>query len=391
MAALLVFAVTLVLAVLVSDLAARSILSTAVIFLVAGFVSGVGGAGWIRLDPNSHQITDFFSVALCIVLFTDGMHVSQRDLHQVWRLASRTLLVGMPLTMGLTAMFCRWLTHLTWTQSFLVGAALSPTDPIFAAAIVGREEVSVRVRRLLNVESGLNDGLALPAVMLLLGALGVQAPTLGKDIEELLVGTFVGVAVPWIVIAALESRYFAAVGVYERLGATAIGLVVFALAGNLRANQFLAMFVAGITISIKSSNMQAAFAEFGETLSELAKLAAVLIFGSFFSFELFRSVPLQTYLFVALVLFIVRPFALAPALAGHRLSPREWYAIVWFGPKGFASLLFAFLILNSGIRDSRVISGLIGLVVVASILAHSSTDVLIARSFTSHKQGLRAS
>lgn len=99
------------------------------------------------------------------------MHVGIRDLLRAWHLPGRALLVEMPLTFGGIAVCAYLLTDFSWTEAFLIGAVLSPTDPVFAAAIVGREEIPNRLRRLLNVESGLNDGLALPVVLIMLAIL----------------------------------------------------------------------------------------------------------------------------------------------------------------------------------------------------------------------------
>jgi NhaP-type Na+/H+ or K+/H+ antiporter len=284
--------------------------------------------------------------------------------------------------MAATAALCHWFVMLPWTESMLVGAALSPTDPIFAAAIVGREEVSIRVRRLLNVESGFNDGLALPAVMILLGQVSGHSVGYRESAWSLMAGIAIGVAVPWLVIMALDSRYFAAAGgVYKRLGAIGIGLLVFALTSTTHANAFLAAFVAGITIGIHGPTIKRSFFVIGETAGELVKLAAVLIFGSLLSVEFFRSMPVGAYVFALLVLLVVRPIALAPALAGTDLTRQERMTIVWFGPKGFSSLLFGFLVLSTKTVHASMMFGLIGLVVVASILAHSSTDTLVAHSF----------
>ena len=161
MVAVLAFGIVLLLAVLVSDLAHRSVLSTAVLFLVAGFVLGPGMAGVIALSPDHPVVTTFAELALFTVLFTDGMRTSIRDLAAAWSLPGRALLFGMPLTLLCTAAAAHWVVSIPWPESLLMGAVLSPTDPVFAAAIVGREEVPERLRRLLNVESGLNDGLAL--------------------------------------------------------------------------------------------------------------------------------------------------------------------------------------------------------------------------------------
>ena len=175
MTAVFVFALTLLLAVLVSDLADRTILSTAVLFLLAGFTAGEGMLGIVRLTPEAPAVAVLAELALFSVLFTDGMRVGLKDLASAWRLPGRALLFGLPLTLLGTAMVARWVAGLTWAESFLVGAVLSPTDPVFAAAIVGRQEVPARLRQLLNVESGLNDGLALPIVLAMLAVVGSRA------------------------------------------------------------------------------------------------------------------------------------------------------------------------------------------------------------------------
>ena len=145
MTGLFVFALTLLAAVLVSDLADRSVLSTAVLFLLAGVVAGEGMLGAISLRPDAPAVALLAELALFSVLFTDGMRVGLKDLASAWRLPGRALLLGLPLTLVGTALLARWIVGLPWAESFLIGAVLSPTDPVFAAAIVGREEVPARL------------------------------------------------------------------------------------------------------------------------------------------------------------------------------------------------------------------------------------------------------
>ena len=175
MIALLVFAVALFVAVLVSELADRSVLSTAVLFLVAGFAAGDGVLNLIPLKPEDAIVHQLAELALFSVLFTDGMRVSLRDLTSAWHLPGRALLFGLPLTALGTAVLAHYVAGLGWLEALLVGAILSPTDPVFAAAIIGRKEIPYRLRHLLNVESGVNDGLALPLVLVLIALMTGRA------------------------------------------------------------------------------------------------------------------------------------------------------------------------------------------------------------------------
>jgi NhaP-type Na+/H+ or K+/H+ antiporter len=144
---------------------------------------------------------------------------------------------------------------------------------------------------------------------------------------------------------------------------------------------FLAAFFAGITVATVSPEARTQFQIFGERVTELLKLAALLIFGALMSFSVFTSLQASGYIFAALVLVAVRPIALAVALLRSGLSWPEWITAAWFGPKGFASVVYELLILKSGIKDAEPLAQLAAVVVAASIIAHSSTDVMVARWF----------
>jgi NhaP-type Na+/H+ or K+/H+ antiporter len=380
MIGVLVFAAVLLLAVLVSARANRGVLSTAALFLVAGIVLGSEPLDLVPIGAEDPFVEGLAELALFAVLFTDGMRIGVRELADAWRLPGRALLVGMPLTLALTAVLAHFVAGLGWGEAFLVGAALSPTDPVFAAALVGREEVPYRLRRLLNVESGVNDGLALPVVVLLLPVVGAEAE-IGLALGELALGVAVGVIVPQVAIRLERSRLFSASVTYLPLNAFAIGALVYALSTVVHANLFLAAFSAGVTTASLSSHVRHAFEEFGELVAELLKLAALLTFGLLISVEFLGEITVSGYVFAVLALVLVRPIALGVALAGASLGRREWAAAAWFGPKGFASVVLGLVILQAGVPNGDQLFHLIALVTAASMLAHSSTDVVLARRF----------
>jgi NhaP-type Na+/H+ or K+/H+ antiporter len=208
---------------------------------------------------------------------------------------------------------------------------------------------------LLNVESGLNDGLALPIVVVLLAVTGreeVEAVTIAK---ELALGVVTGTVVPWVALRLETTRAFDLAKSYEPLYAFAVGLVVLALAYGTHANLFLAAFSAGITTATVSPRFVEAFHEFGELLAELLKLVAILVFAALISLTFLKEISLAGYAFAALALLFVRPVALGLALLGSRIGWREW-AAAWFGPKGFASVVYGLLVLQSGVGDPEKVS-----------------------------------
>jgi NhaP-type Na+/H+ or K+/H+ antiporter len=258
---------------------------------------------------------------------------------------------------------------------------LAPTAPVLSAAIVGREEVPPRLRRLLNVESGLNDGLALPAVLVLLALMGSEAAEPGRLLGELALGVALGIAVPWLAVALEGVPLLTAGPPYRSLLAFAVALLLYALAGLSGANPFLAAFAGGATLAARSRDRPEDFHAFGELLAELLKLAALLVFGALISPGVFREFGAGAYLFVVLVLVAVRPVAVGAALLGSGLDRRETVVAAWFGPKGFASVVYGLLILDAEIPHGEHLFHLVAIVVAASIVAHSSTDVPIARWF----------
>ncbi|GAC1327522.1 MAG: cation:proton antiporter [Mycobacteriales bacterium] len=380
-ALLLVFAVTLVVAVLISGYAQRSVLSTAVLFLAAGFLVGGGVGGLVHVGARDPLVATLASLALFSVLFTDGMHAGLAEMRSAWGLPGRALLLGMPLTFLGGTLLVHVLSPLDWTESALVGAVLTPTDPVFAAVIVGRTDVPRRLRQLLNVESGLNDGLALPVVLILLSVVAGEHRSTVVVLLELVLGIALGVVVPVVLLRLERTRFFGAAGRYQPLNAFAIGLLVLALCLATKANPYLAAFAAGSTVATVSPEARASFERFGGLLAELTMLAALLVFGALLTPDLLSATPGAGYLLAVLLLVLVRPVSVVLALLGSVLDRRETAAAAWFGPKGFASVTYGLLVLQSSARNAAPMFGLIAVTIALSILAHSSTDVVVARWF----------
>ncbi len=379
---LLCFAALLLVAALVSNRADRTILSTSVLFLVGGIVLGSGVLGVIDISPEDPTVGILAELALFAVLFTDGMKAGWSDLRSAWKLPGRALLLGLPLTLILTALLAHFIIGLDWPTSLLVGAILSPTDPVFASALVGNKKVPQRLRHLLNVESGINDGLALPFVIILL----TVAKRAGEvDATEVLVelglGIVIGVVVPLVALAVERLPFFQASHHYEPLTALAIGLLVLALGQVTHGNLFLAAFAAGITVASVGPNQRDSFEQFGELVSELLKLAALLVFGALITKTVIADNGWAGVLFAVLALVLPRSIALALSFLGTELSAKEQVAAAWFGPKGFASVVYALYVLTSGLDNGMQVFDLIAGTVVLSILLHSSTDVVVARWF----------
>jgi NhaP-type Na+/H+ and K+/H+ antiporter len=215
----------------------------------------------------------------------------------------------------------------------------------------------------------------------MLAVISAQEVKVGTLLGELALGVVLGVVVPWVAIQLERSRFFSATLIYEPLNAFAIGLLVFALASLTHANEFLAAFSAGVMVATLSPEIREAFHKFGEILAELLKLAALLVFGALISPGFLTEINPSGYVFALLALMVIRPIALGLALLGSDLDWRERVVAAWFGPKGFASVVYGILILKAGIARGGDLFHLLAIVIAGSIIAHSSTDVMVARWF----------
>ncbi|MGX1372690.1 NhaP-type Na+/H+ or K+/H+ antiporter [Streptomyces canus] len=370
---------------LLSGLAARTVLSTSLLFLVGGALVSDGFLGLIHITPDSEIVSTTADLALFAVLFTDGMHVSFPKLRANWRNPARALGLGMPLAFVGMALITHYLVGLDWTTSFLVGAVLAPTDPVFASAIVGRKEVPTKLRQLLNVESGINDGLALPVVLVLIAAAGPTSghaeASLGKIALELVLGLVFGVVLPFVVIELVRFRLLGAEPKLQPLLPLAIGVILYATCHLTHANPYLAAFSAGAVLTARSLEAKESFEPLGEALAELAKFAALLVFGALLTPQLFGDLSFGGYVSVVLAIALVRPASLLLSLLGTRFTRQEKLVAAWFGPKGFASVVYGLLVLQAGIPQGEEAFTLIAVCIAFSIIAHSSTDVPIARLF----------
>jgi len=209
---------------------------------------------------------------------------------------------------------------------------------------------------------------------------------LGKIASELAVGLLIGVLVPLLAIALERTRWLAASAAYAPLNGVAIGLLVLALGKITHGNLFLAAFAAGITVATFGPRERAAFEHFGENIAELLKLAALLVFGALISVRFLGEISWAGWAFAVLAIFVARPVALWISFLRSGLGAREQAAAMWFGPKGFASVVYGLLVLESGIAAGDEVFHLVALTIVISILLHSSTDVVVARAFDESRE-----
>jgi NhaP-type Na+/H+ or K+/H+ antiporter len=375
-----VFGAVLVGGALLSGLARRSFLSLTALFVVTGFALGKGGLGVIEVNPTSAFVSDLAVVALVVILFRDGLEVEAEMLQRAWHLPLRKLVLAMPITAAIVAVAAHALTGLSWTESFLLGALLSPTDPVLSSSVVTNPRVPRLVRHSLNLESGLNDGLALPPVLALTAALGADDhfswPTfVVQDVGlGLLFGLVIGLVASYLL--PRERGLSTTIPDHQRaLYALGIAFLTYGVTVlEPHGNGFIAVFVCAITLGIRRPDIRLTFEHRADDLVEIVKVGIFVVFGSLLTFDLLFDDGLAAVAIVLITLLVARPVAIALALLGTRTDRATLGFMAWFGPKGVATMTFSLLVLAEGIRAGREIFGLAALVVVASVIAHGLTD-----------------
>ena len=372
-----VFGGLLMLGALFAGLARRSLLSLTAAFVVAGFVLGQGGLEVLDVDPRGDFVQGLAVVALVLILFRDGLEVEEEMLQTAWHLPLRKLVLAMPLTAGLVAVATHALTDLGWTESFLVGALLAPTDPVLTSSVVTNERVPRVIRHSLNLESGLNDGLALPAVLALTAAAESRDDFVWWEfvIQDVGVGAVTGLVVAFV--AARVMPRGSGPSAHQK-GLYALG-VAFAAYGAAvlppEGNGFISVFVAAIAFGIWRPDIRESFETRSEDLLEVVKLGVFLVFGAIFTFDILFGDGWAAIAIAAFTLFAARPIAVFFALAGSRQVDTASKAFMaWFGPKGVATMTFALFVLGSGAAEADRIVGIAALTVFASVIVHGLTD-----------------
>jgi sodium/hydrogen antiporter len=374
---LLVFGGLLMVGALVSGLVRRSFLSLAALFVITGFVLGEGGFEVLDFAARSAFVHDLAIVALIVILFRDGLEVEAEMLQREWHLPFRKLALGMPITCVVIALFAHWVVGLGWLESFLLGSLLSPTDPVLSSSVVTNPRVPRLVRHSLNLESGLNDGLALPAVLAFLAVAADQEGFVWWHFvaQDITLGFAYGLGMG-LLAAALMPETPRIPAHQQSLYALGAAFTTYGVAVALppEGNGLIAVFVCAITLGIRRHDLRHTFEERADDIVEIVKLGVFVVFGSLLTLDGLFGDGWAAVSIVAITLLIARPVAIAVALLGTRLPFYLQAFMAWFGPKGVATMTFSLLVLGEAFDASERIFNLAALCVFVSILAHGLTD-----------------
>ena len=380
--ALLTVGALLLAAATFSGITRGTVLSISVLSVAAG--AGLAAADVVEFDPTENSIVYLIELALIVTLFADGLFVERELLFLHRTPPVRALLIAMPITLGLLGLLAKLLfPELEWAEAFLLAAVLSATDPVVTSSVVTSQGVPEKVRHTLNLESGLNDGLALPFVLffLILAQPGGDAAAEGLELlGEAAVGAVIGVALG--VLGGRLHRHSPGQGidhVYEGIFALGLGLLAFGLADVTFGNGLIAAFVCGISLGFAEHDIPDQFAEFSESVGSIFAVLTFFVFGAIIVGVGYDSDVPALAAFIVGALLIARPVAIALSFIRAGVGREGTAFIAWFGPKGVASMLFALFVLNSTVPERNLIFDVAAYTVLVSIIAHGLTDTVGAR------------
>lgn len=383
-AALAIIGAVIIVSALLSGLIDRSRLPQVAVFLGLGAALGPYGLGVLNLSLQSPVLRIVATLSLALVLFTDAISLNLADVRRHSSLAFRLLGPGTLLTAAVLAFAGWWLLGFSVPAAAILGAALASTDPVLLRGVLRRKDIPEDARKPLQLESGLNDAVLLPIVLVAMAFLGGASParadlaTLG--LKLFILGPGAGVMVGLVAVAALDliRKRLGIRRDYESLYSLGVAFTAFAAAESVHGSGFLAAFAAGITIAALDVELCDCFVEYGAVTAEMFLLFTFVLLGGSLIWTGFTVISVPTLLFTAIAVFVRTPVYLL-SLLGSNVHPRGRLLIAWFGPRGLSSLLLILLPVFVGMPGSDQLFAVCSLVVLVSVVVHGGSPMLLAR------------
>jgi NhaP-type Na+/H+ or K+/H+ antiporter len=383
-AGLALIGIVIVVSALLSGLIDRSGFPQVAVFIAIGAALGPAGLNVFNMTLDSPVLRVVATLSLTLVLFTDAVALNISEVRRRSGLAFRMLGPGTVLCAAITALAAWWLLKVPAAAAAILGAALASTDPVLLRGLLRRRDIPVAARQALQLESGLNDVVLLPIVLIALaltGQFGVNGGSLAKlGLGLFILGPGAGIAIGLVAVAALD-LVRKRTGVrrdYESLYSLGVAFTAYAAAEAVHGSGFLAAFAAGMTIAALDVELCDCFIEYGGVTAEMLLLFTFVIFGSSLIWTGFSGLNWPTVIFAVVAMLIRIPVYLL-SLIGSDVDRRGRLLIAWFGPSGLSSLLLVLFPVFAGLPGSDRLFAVCSLIVLLSVVIHGGSPMLLAR------------
>jgi sodium/hydrogen antiporter len=375
---------------LVSGRLSRSIVSAAMFFIAGGVLIGPSVLGWFDLSATSGTIETLAEATLALVLFSDASRIRVNRLRREHSIPVRLLAIGLPLTIlaGMVVALLL-LPSLLVAEALLLAVILAPTDAALGQAVVSDERLPPRVSQALNVESGLNDGICVPLLLISLAWADAESGALSASesltvvLEAVGYGVLVGGIIGLCAALGLSKLKLLnwVTGTWAQLVPLAGAVLSFSLAEYLGGSGFIAAFVAGLTFGAfydASDRVE----QFVEEAGGLSNAATFIVLGAVLVVPHLEQIDLSVVIYAALSLTVVRMLPVALALLGSKARAQTVLFVGWFGPRGLASLVFIVAVLDTpGLPHGDVIVSAAVTTVLLSVVAHGVSAIPLTNRY----------
>jgi len=377
---------------LFSRLADRSPVTAPMVFATVGILFGPLGLGVFSVTIDATLVQVIAEITLILVLFVGASVIDVRALFKEYKIPVRLLFIGLPLTMFLGAIIARqFFPGMNPWLIAMMAFILSPTDAALGQAVVASDEVPQKTRDSIAVESGLNDGIALPPILACMSALSASAGThldIGHwftfTLEHIVFAPIIGGVVGWIggMLVDRASKAGWMNPTFQRLTSISLAILIYSIAESLQGNGFIAAFFGGLLLGTKTPKVREQVQEFGDTEGQHLMLFVFLIFGLVMVPAAFKYWDTKALFYAVLSLTIIRMVPVAVSLIGIGMDWSTVGFIGWFGPRGIASVLYLLMVVGTlGIKGHEQMLSVIVLTVLISIILHGFSAVPLSKIY----------
>lgn len=365
---------------LISGRLEKSLLTPPMAFVGFGLLVGPV-LGLIQLSPSQELVRLLAEFTLILVLFTDASRIDFSLLRRDYLLPLRMLSIGLPLTIAIGTVLALWLLgdQLRFWEAAALATILAPTDAALGQAVISSPRVPLCIRQAINVESGLNDGICLPFLLIFLSLAGsaggseTTAYWIRFVTQQVVLGPIVGFAVSYLsgqlILQATRRQWMT--HSFEDLAVLGLSLLAYSLAEIVGGNGFIAAFCAGLTLGNTARPLCQCLQEFGEAEGQLLVLLMLMLYGAVMVVPSLDAIAWPMALYGILSLVLVRMVGIWLSVLGLGLRRDTVLFLGWFGPRGVASVLYGLLVLEGGdLPHTALIFDIMVFTVLVSVFAH---------------------
>jgi NhaP-type Na+/H+ or K+/H+ antiporter len=367
----------------------RSAVSGPIIFIAFGLIAGPVGLGFLNLDVKNVELRVVADLTLALVLFIDAANADLRTLRSHAAIPRRMLLLGLPLCIALGAgVGVVIFPDIPVFELCLLATMLAATDAALGKGVVTNKAVPPRIREALNAESGLNDGLCVPVLLVFLA---LATGTGGEDDSTVLALTLVareiGIGIVVAVVLTLVALQLMALSlrrnwftdIWKQIPVVTLALACFTTAQSLHGSGYIAAFVGGLLFGHFAKEATHKLVMAGEGIAELLAMLTWLVFGAAVIGQSWAGMTMDVVIYSLLSLTVIRMLPNVIALAGSGEKMESKLFLAWFGPRGLASIVFFIIVANAELPSESVFQHVVVCTITLCVIAHGLTANIWAR------------